>query len=270
MTSRSSDLAPSTGPDLRGLRALVTGGTRGIGAGVAEHLQRAGADVVVAARSHPDGPHAGRFVRADLADADGVEALVDSVMEILGGVDVLVDNVGSHQPVPGGVLATSEATWMQDIATNLLSTVRLDRALVPAMVERGHGVVVHISSGAARWPQPSGAAYAAAKAGLNAYSKALATEVAPHGVRVNAVLPGFIASSAMDDVVRARAQEAGQDPDQVRDQMLGQLLDSLKVPAGRAGDVGEVGALVAFLASPAATYISGAQLVIDGGLIPTL
>lgn len=270
MASDSSAPAPFTGPDLSGLRALVTGGTRGIGAGVAEHLLRAGADVLVAARSQPEGPYAGRFVKADLSDAQGVATLADRAVQILGGVDVLVDNVGSHQPVPAGVLATSDAAWEQDLGINLLSTVRLDRALVPAMIERGHGVVVHISSGAARLPQASGVAYAAAKAGLNAYSKALATEVAPAGVRVNAVLPGFIASSAIDDAVRTLAQETGEDFQQVREQMVQQLLQRFRVPVGRAGEVGDVGALVAFLASPAASYITGAQLVIDGGLIPTL
>lgn len=256
--------------DLTGQRALVTGGTRGIGAGVAEHLSRAGADVVVAARTEPEGSFAGRFVAADLSTAQGVQELAAAALDLLGGVDVLVDNAGGHTPGAGGVLATSEETWLEEVSLNLLSAVRLDRQLVPGMVERRHGVVVHISSGAARLAQTTGPAYSAAKAGLNAYSKALATEVAGHGVRVNAILPGFIETSALDGFLAAAVRESGEDPAVVRARTLAQFVERLGVPAGHAGHPHDVGAMVAFLASPAAAYITGTQLVVDGGLMPTV
>lgn len=266
-TDPSTSRAPRTAADgeLTGTGALVTGGTRGLGAAIARHLEAAGARVVVAARSRGDEPVTGTFVAADLATPDGPRDLAAAAVEELGGVDVLVDNAGGQHLSPEGALALTDEDWLADLSTNLLSVVRLDRELVPAMVARGGGVVVHIGSGSARLPQPQSLACSAAEAALTAYSKGLSIEVAPAGVRVNTVLPGVIETSATASHVAAAAERSGQEPDAVRQQMV----EGFGVPTGRMGHPDDVAALVVFLASPRATYLTGSQFVVDGGLIPT-
>jgi NAD(P)-dependent dehydrogenase (short-subunit alcohol dehydrogenase family) len=246
--------------DLSGSRALVTGGTRGIGAAVAEALAQAGADVVVTARSVPEGA---RFpvVVADASDPTSVAAMASEAQERLGGVDILVSNVGGQVRRPS-VLAFTDEDWQRELDVNLLAAVRLDRALVPAMVERGHGSVVHVSSGAARIARPVSLAYTASKAALNAYSKGLATEVAASGVRVNAVSPGLISTSRVAEL----AAEQGTDPET----LVRSIAEGLQIPLGRAGTADELAQLVAFLVSPAASYIVGTNIVVDGGAFPTV
>lgn len=245
---------------------MITGGTRGLGAAMARHFVGAGADVVVAARTRPAERVAGRFVQADVATPDGVAGLAGAVLELLGGVDVLVDNAGGHSPAPGGVLTATDTDWLDDLGANLLSAVRLDRALVPHMVAQGRGAVVHVTSGAARLPQPAQVPYAAAKAALTTYSKALATEVGPHGVRVNAVVPGVVESAALGSALEAMAEAGGTDVDGARTQ----IVERFGIPLGRVGSADEVARLVVFLASPQAGYLTGSQYAVDGGLMPTV
>src|SRR5450755_562091 len=129
---------------LSGARALVTGGTRGIGAAVVRCLVEAGAEVVAAARTAPASPGPGscRFVAADVATAQGAAALAERALDLLGGIDILVSNAGGQTYRPGGVLQFSDHDWQHDLDANLLSAVRLDRALVPAMIAHGSGVNV--------------------------------------------------------------------------------------------------------------------------------
>ena len=262
-TQRRDSVVPA---DFVGKKVLVTGGTKGIGAAVVRRFAEAGADVVVAARTPVDEVPAGRFVQADLATPEGVEALAERTLDLLGGIDVLVDNVGSRSYAPDGALALTDEDWTGDLNANLLSTVRLDRALLPSMVERGSGVVVHITSGDARLPQPASLAYAAAKAAVNAYSKGLAGEVARHGIRVNAVEAGLIETPASRAQLEEMAPGAGGDPDAA----LQQLADAIGVPLGRAGQPEDVAELVAFLASDRARYTTGSRYAVDGGAIPTV
>lgn len=178
---------------LPGHRALVTGGTRGIGAATARVLADAGAHVVISARTTSRSEDSRlTFVPADLTTAAGAAALAGQALEILGGIDILVSNAGAQTFRPEGVLAFDDADWEADLAINLMAAVRLDRALAPATIEAGSGAIVHISSGTARLPRPTSLPYTAAKAALSAYSKGLAIEIGRHGVRVNCVLPGFI------------------------------------------------------------------------------
>lgn len=245
---------------LQGRRALVTGGTRGIGAAAAQALADAGAQVVVSARSAPP-DHPFPVVVADLARADEVDSLAGEATGLLGGVDVLVSNVGGQLRRPSALDFTDD-DWYEELNINLLAAVRLDRALAPAMIARRSGVIVHVSSGAARLARPASLPYSASKAALNAYSKGLATDLGPHGIRVNVVSPGFISTSRITEI----AAERGTDPAAVTEQ----IAESLQIPLGRAGTAQEAAQLIAFLASDQASYLSGSIFTVDGGLFPTV
>lgn len=250
---------------LSGLRVLITGGSRGLGRATARRFAAAGATVLTASRSAPPDDLAAGFVPADLATERGVAELGRRVADRMGGVDVLVDNAGAASG-PAPTLERSDEAWRADLEMNLLSAVRLDRILVPGMVERGSGVVVHVSSVASRLPQRTEASYAAAKAALNAYSRELATEVGEHGVRVVCVLPGFVATEGAVAHLRHAADREGVGVDEMRQRMV----DRLKVPMGRPGDPEDVAEMIAFLASGRAKWLTGAEFRVDGGIIPVV
>ncbi|MBY8886416.1 SDR family oxidoreductase [Streptomyces sp. PTM05] len=268
MPSTRPPLLPDPTADLglRGARAVVTGGTRGIGAATVRRLAAAGARVVAVARNPADVPPGVHLVTADLTTPVGVERAAASALDLLGGVDALVDNAGRNAQVPDGVLAATDEDWQTNLETNLLSVVRLDRALVPHMTAQGHGAVVHVSSNAARYPQPNGVPYAAAKAALNAYSKSLALACGPHGVRVTAVMPGVIETEAVEAHLRQTAERDDRDLDTVREEFHRRLA----APLGRPGRPEEAAELIAFLASPRASYLTGTTISLDGGILPTL
>ncbi|MCW2907999.1 MAG: short-chain dehydrogenase/reductase [Actinomycetia bacterium] len=263
----SDETTPANG--LSGARVVVTGGTRGIGAATARRLAEAGAEVVVAARTAPTSPEPGpgRFLAADIASPGGVATLARQALDLLGGVDVLVSNAGGQTHRPEGVLSFTDEDWQHDLDLNLLSAVRLDRALLPAMIAQGRGgAIVHVGSNAARLPRPASLPYTAAKAALTAYSKGLAKEVGRHGIRVNVVLPGLIRTESLDSRMAALAGQAGTDPETVLDRTVA----AMDIPLDRAGTAGEVAELIAFLVSPAAGYLTGSQFTVDGGVLPTL
>lgn len=260
VTENGADAASNR--DFAGSRVLVTGASRGIGAAVLRRFAAAGATVIGAARHRPDEDLPGEFIQADLSTATGATQLADRVRDAIGGVDVLVDNAGASTP-PTGLLDRSDEDWVVNLDSNLLAAVRLDRALVPGMVARGHGVVVHVSSVASKLGQPSQAPYAVAKAALNTYSRALAVEVGPHGVRVVNVLPGFVATPGALIYHQSIADQRGVTLQQAQ----ADLADSLNVPMRRPGTGEEAADLVVFLASTRAAWLTGAQYRVDGGLL---
>jgi NAD(P)-dependent dehydrogenase (short-subunit alcohol dehydrogenase family) len=254
--------------ELAGKRALVTGGTRGVGAAVVERLRAAGAKVAFTARTAPTGhPAPELFVRADVGTEEGVDVTVCHVHERLGGIDILVHNAGADGGHHVPLLEQKQDVWQQVMDVNLFGPANLDRALIPGMVTRGNGAVIHVSSLSRSWPSPNRVPYSAAKAALTLYSKGLASEVAPQGVRVNCVTLGFTESDWGRSFVTGIAERAGVGYAEGRQMLMDELGG---IPLGRPVQPAEVAELVAFLVSDRASATVGAEYVIDGGLRPTV
>lgn len=252
---------------LEGKRALVTSGTRGAGRATVRLFQELGATVLTTARSRPDDMDETLFVAADLTTAEGCAAIVQAVQDRLGAVDILVHMLGGSSSPAGGYGALADAHWQQELDLNLMPAVRLDRALIPSMEARGAGVVVHVTSIQRSLPLPEATtAYAAAKAALSTYSKSLSKQVAPSGVRVVRVSPGWIETEASRDLARRLADEQGGDLETGRRMIMTALGG---VPLGRPSQPDDVANLIAFLASDQAGTITGSEHVIDGGTVPT-
>ncbi len=238
--------------------ALVTGSSRGIGRACALALASAGAHVVVnyvhheesaaeTVRAIEDLGRRALAVRADVSQPDQVEVLFAELGNTFGRLDILVNNAGVIKDGLVGALDVED--WDRVMAVNLRGPFLCTRAALPFMVPQRHGKIVNMASVAALKPGPGQANYAASKGGLTSFTRSCAAELAARGIQVNTVLPGLV-TTEMSSALRQRAG--------------GKLIDA--IPAGRFAEPEEVAGVVVFLASPQADYITGQEIVVDGGL----
>jgi NAD(P)-dependent dehydrogenase (short-subunit alcohol dehydrogenase family) len=227
----------------------------------------AGARVVATARSVPTDADGVRYLAADVTTADGCALVAREALAHLGGIDILVNVLGGSSAPAGGFAALDDDEWRRALDLNLMPAVRLDRALLPAMLAQGSGVIVHVTSIQHELPLPaSTTAYAAAKAALSTYSKSLSKEVSPKGVRVVRVSPGWVETESAVRLAERLAAQAGTDYEGGKRI----IMDALGgIPLGRPATPREVADLIAFVASPRAGSITGTEYVIDGGTVPT-
>lgn len=253
--------------EFEGKSVVVTGGTKGIGAAVVAAFAADGARVITAARQPPDKPVQGvRYVEGDVSSIEGAKALAAAVSAEFGRADIVVHVVGGSSAPAGGFAVLDEGEWERAMSLNLFAAVRLDRALLPAMIEHGGGVIVHVTSIQRQMPLPEATtAYAAAKAALSSYSKSLSKELGPKGIRVVRVSPGWVQTEATTHFVEALAAKSGTDFEGARQGLMKSLGG---IPIGRPAYPQEVAELVKFVASPRAASIHGTELVIDGGTVP--
>lgn len=255
--------------ELTGEVALVTGGTKGLGKAVAERLKKAGAQVIITARSKPEEEHRDmHFIAGDLSNTRGTKKVIDEVLSKYGKVDILINNMGGSETPGGGFAVLTDEDWEASIQMNLLASVRLDRAFLPQMIERKSGVIIHVASIQGKLPlYYSTLPYAAAKAALINYSKGLSNEVSSKGVRVLTVSPGWIKTPAAIAMVERIAASSNTTVDEATQSVMDALGG---IPFGRPALPEEVAELIGFLVSPKASYLTGAQYIIDGGTTPTI
>lgn len=255
--------------ELQGKTALVTGGTKGAGKAIADRLLQAGATVIITARNAPEKEQKKlHFIPADLSEPAGTQKVADEILATYKKLDILINNLGGSETAAGGFAALTDSDWETTIRTNLLAPIRLDKAFLPQMINRKSGVIIHIASIQARLPlYESTMAYAAAKAGLVNYSKALSNEVSPKGVRVLTVSPGWINTASSLAMMKRIAESSKISVDQATAEVMKSLGG---IPIGRPAQPEDIAAFVGFLVSPGASYLTGTEYVMDGGTIPTI
>jgi NAD(P)-dependent dehydrogenase (short-subunit alcohol dehydrogenase family) len=254
---------------LSGKTAIVTGASRGIGLAVTRELIGEGVRVIAVARGGADELRklGAVPVIADLTSPDGPATVVDAAAQTFGELDILVNNVGGVRPRTGGFASVTAQDWIATLSVNFLAAVHVTRLALPLLTTGGGGSIVTISSVNAALPDPLVIDYSAAKAALTNFCKALSKEIGPHGVRINTISPGPVATDlwlGAGGVAETLAGAANSTPGDVATAAVADT------PTGRFTEPGEVAALVLFLASPRAGNITGADFAIDGGLKTTL
>lgn len=245
---------------LKGRKALVLGASRGLGRAIAAALAAEGATVYAAARNAEKADLADGIipVTLDLSDRNSVDALTKRLISE-GGVDILVNNSGG--PKPGPAAGQEASAWASAFEQMALSIFAITDALLPAMIERRWGRIITIGSSGVVQPIPNLALSNGVRGAISGWSKTLAAEVARHGVTVNMILPGRIETDRLLELDAAKAAKTGMSADAVR------KASHDDIPAGRYGLPEEFAAVATFLASQQASYVTGAQMRVDGGLV---
>ena len=242
--------------EMKGQVALVTGGSRGIGLAISRELARGGCRVAVigrnleAAEAALDGleGEGHRAYRCDVSDAEAVRSVVKGIGKDLGGVDILVNNAGIARD--NLLMRMKEEEWDDVLAVNLKGAFNMTKTLARSMMRRRNGVILNVTSVVGLTGNAGQANYAAAKAGLIGFTRSVARELASRGVRCNAIAPGFISTDMTAGLPESTVEE---------------LHD--RIPLGRLGEPSDVAGLVRFLAGPAARYITGQTIAVDGGMV---
>ena len=249
--------------------ALVTGGSSGIGKATALALAAEGCNVCILARDTAKLESAATEIRAvtsanvfglsgDVADAVGMAAHLDEVRRRLGPIDILVNNAGG--PPPGSFLEHDDARWAETLERNFMSVVRLSRAVSPSMKERRWGRILNVTSTIAKEPTPAMVLSASARAAVSAFGKAISSELASFNITVNTVCPGGVDTERVANLMAQTAQREGKQMEEILNRSVAMI------PAQRLATPAEIAALMAFLASEQASYLTGLSLMADGGL----
>ena len=252
---------------LKGRKAVVTGGSKGLGRAIAEELAREGADVAICARHEDEVRRAGTELEAlgtkvyaepaDVTDPDQVRTFIGAAAESLGGIDILVNNAG--RAPPGTFETLTDDDWKSDLDVKLFSMIRCSREALPHLRASGSGRVVNIGAVFGKYPDPTFFATSTNRAACMAFSKALSMEVAKDGILVNMVNIGYVVTPQWENIHQRRA------PHLSEDEFFDQMAEA-DVPLKRFGRPDEVAGIVAFLAGDRAGYITGASIDVAGGM----
>ncbi|MCG8619497.1 MAG: SDR family oxidoreductase [Desulfobacterales bacterium] len=253
--------------------ALVTASTRGLGRGCAEQLAAEGCKVAICSRNQEEATQAASEISnrtgsrvigfaADMSNPDEINGLVESVRADLGDPEILVTNAGG--PAPGTFATTPLDQYEKGINLNLMSAVRLIHAVVPVMQKKGWGRIIAITSTSVKQPIGTLLLSNTARAGLTGFLKTIATELAPDGITVNAILPGIHKTDRILQLAEYRGKEENRPPEEI----IGEMMNAN--PTKTIGDPENFGAMAAFLASDQACFINGQSILIDGGSFPGL